>query len=136
MFKSVFSFGLVCVLIGSLATVGYGGTEIRSEVIHGAASRRFTLEQAVETALQRNPDIQRARQEIERTKGIYIEMRSHIRATQVIFAGGRIVSQIRSADFQRDSAYYGFRNAIDAVIASVRTQFYQVLLNRALIGVQ
>ena len=59
-----------------------------------------------------------------------------IQATQVIFAGGRIVSQIRAADFTRDSSYYSFRNAIDQVVATTRQQFYQVLLNRALIGVQ
>src|SRR5229473_3243756 len=59
-----------------------------------------------------------------------------LQATQVVFAGGRIVSQIRAADFTRDSSYYGFRNAIDTVVATVRQQFYQVLLNRALIGVQ
>lgn len=150
---------------------------------------RFTLEQAILTALQRNPDIQRARQEIERTKGLYLELRAdalpridatgsfndtdphlnnftgdggtgaiidpttgesiggglqtiersyniRVQATQIIFAGGRVVSQIRSADFQRDAAYFGFRNAIDTVIATVRQQFYQILLNRALIGVQ
>jgi outer membrane protein TolC len=59
-----------------------------------------------------------------------------IQATQVLFAGGRIISQIRAADFTRDSSYYSFRNAIDIVVATVRQQFYQVLLNRALIGVQ
>ncbi|HXM33026.1 MAG TPA: TolC family protein [Chthoniobacterales bacterium] len=59
-----------------------------------------------------------------------------IQATQVIFAGGRIISQIRAADFTRDGSYYAFRNAIDLVVATVRQQFYQVLLNRALIGVQ
>ncbi|MGI9089177.1 MAG: TolC family protein [Chthoniobacterales bacterium] len=168
-----------------------------------AGTPRFTLEQAILTALQRNPDIQRTRQEIERTKGLYIEVRAaalpqvnvtgtfsdidphlqrsgslgqtsggtgatptptiapsptpgqgpggntfsnfssversynvQIEARQAIFAGGGIVSQIRSADFQRDSTYYGFRNAIDQIVATVRTQFYQVLLNRALIGVQ
>lgn len=136
---------------------------------------RFTLDQAILTALQRNADIQRARQEIERTKGLYIQVRAEIlpridsnlqiqntdphlgsissgtggglsgvptqysvsfQATQIVFAGGRVVSQIRSADFQRDSSYYAFRNAIDLVIATVKQQFYQVLLNRALIGVQ
>lgn len=164
-----------------------------SETIMMSDSRAFTLEQAIETALQRNPDIQRARQEIERHKGIYIEMRAEalpridatgqftdtdphlfanhggptattinpvtgqpqtvtlgggessqaersynirLQATQVIFAGGRIVSQIRAADFGRDASYYAFRNAIDLVISTVRQQFYQVLLNRALIGVQ
>ena len=142
---------------------------------------RFTLNDAILTALQRNPDIQRARQEIERTKGVYLELRAdalprvdatgsytdtdrhlnnftgdggtggglnsgfttvnrnyniRLQATQIVFAGGRVVSQIRSADFQRDSAYFAFRDTIDLVIATVRTQFYQVLLNRALIGVQ
>src|SRR2546423_5795754 len=67
---------------------------------------------------------------VERSYNIRLE------ATQVLFAGGRIVSQIRSADFTRDSAYYAFRNAVDTVIATVKQQFYQVLLNRALIGVQ
>jgi outer membrane protein len=139
------------------------------------APRRFTLEEAILTALQQNPDILRARQEIERTKGLYIQMRAailpqvnatanfqdvdphlgnisstggvglsatersyslQIAATQVVFAGGRVISQINSADFQRDSSYYGFRNAIDQIISTVRQQFYQVLLNRALIGVQ
>jgi outer membrane protein len=148
----------------------------------GRAQRRFTLEEAILTALQQNPDILRARQEIERTKGLYIEMRAgilpqvnatanfedldphitslgntsgnngpsgfslsagaersytlQITANQVVFAGGRVVSQINSADFQRDSSYYAFRNAIDQIVSTVRQQFYQVLLNRALIGVQ
>ena len=135
---------------------------------------RFTLEEAILTALQRNPDIQRARQEIERTKGVYLELRAdvlprvdingfyqntdpqlgtvsseggglsavpgqytiNVEARQAIFSGGRIFSQIKSANFQRDSSYFAFRNTIDQVIATVRTQFYQVLLNRALIGVQ
>ena len=59
-----------------------------------------------------------------------------IQATQAIFAGGRIISQIRSADFTRDSSYYAFRNAIDVVVSTVRQQFYQVILNRELILVQ
>ncbi|MDQ6810020.1 MAG: TolC family protein, partial [Verrucomicrobiota bacterium] len=57
-------------------------------------------------------------------------------ATQVVFAGGRVVSQIRAADFGRDASYFAFRNAIDQIVSTVRQQFYQVLLNRALIGVQ
>ncbi|MDQ6765783.1 MAG: TolC family protein, partial [Verrucomicrobiota bacterium] len=111
---------------------------------------RFTLDQAILTALQRNPEIQRARQDIERTKGLYLEVRAEVlprvdatssfndtdphlsrvpgsgasglgverqyglrvQATQVVFAGGRVVSQIRSADFQRDASYYAFRNVV------------------------
>src|SRR6476661_58096 len=40
------------------------------------SARRFTLEQAIITALQQNPDILRARQEIERTKGLFIQLRA------------------------------------------------------------
>ena len=147
-----------------------------------SAAPRFTLEEAILTALQQNPNILIARQEIERTKGLFIEMRaaalpqvnataqfqdldphlSHvsggnqnnitgevfstvgaertysleIAATQVIFSGGRVPGQISSASFQRDSSYYSFRNSIDLIVATVRQQFYLVLLDRALIGVQ
>jgi outer membrane protein TolC len=147
-----------------------------------SAVPRFTLEQAVLTALQENPNILIARQEIERTKGLFIEMRaaalpqvnatgtfqdldphlSHVNVgnqnnitgqvfssvgaertytlelavNQVIFSGGRVPGQISSASFQRDSSYYSFRNAIDLIVATVREQFYLVLLDRALIGVQ
>jgi outer membrane protein len=136
---------------------------------------RFTLQQAVLTALQRNAQIQIAREDIERTKGLYIALRAQalpqigadlgvqntdphlgsissgtgggfsgvptqysisVAATQVVFAGGRVISNIRSATFQRDSSYFAFRDTIDQVIATVKQQFYQILLNRALVGVQ
>ncbi|MFN2621435.1 MAG: TolC family protein [Chthoniobacterales bacterium] len=181
----------------SLAPFLFAGTETLTELrSRRTAVPRFTLEQAVLTALQRNADIQKARQEIERTKGLYIAMRAEIlpqigmtgqfqdtdphlqvnhgtipgltstptptpgvtatplgtsgfnfsgversynvrlEATQVIFAGGRVISNIRSAAFTRDGSYYAFRNAIDLVISTVKQQFYQVLLNRELINVQ
>jgi outer membrane protein len=179
-----------------LAPLLFAGTESLSELrLRRTPVPRFTLDQAVLTALRQNPTIQIARQEIERTKGLYIQVRAEIlpqiamtgqfqdtdphlevnhgnlglgstptptpgttatpvgisgfnfsgversynvqlQATQVIFAGGRIVSQIRAANFTRDGSYFGFRNAIDTVVATTRQQFYQVLLNRALIGVQ
>lgn len=173
---------LALLLFVASALCARGGEVSLEMKNHGAPT--FTLDQAILTALQQNPDILRARQEIERTKGLYIEMRAAIlpqvnatgqfsdidphitngnsfitgggggggggfnfssaernytvaiEATQVIFAGGRIVSQIRSANFQRDATYYGFRNVIDQIVSTVRQQFYQVLLNRALIGVQ
>ena len=146
-----------------------------------SAAPRFTLEEAILTALQQNPTILIARQEIERTKGLFIEMRAaalpqvnataqfqdldphlghiggvteqpgtsfinqvgaersytlEIAANQVIFSGGRVPGQISSASFQRDSSYYSFRNTIDLIVATVRQQFYLILLDRALIGVQ
>src|SRR5438093_2453099 len=43
---------------------------------------------------------------------------------------------IRGTFFQRDSAYFALRNTVDQVIATVKTQFYQVIVNRELIVVQ
>src|ERR1700736_3236504 len=43
---------------------------------------------------------------------------------------------IRGTFFQRDSAYFALRNTIDQTIANVKTQFYQVIVNRELIVVQ
>ena len=45
-------------------------------------------------------------------------------------------SAIRGTFFQRDSAYFALRNTIDQTIANVKTQFYQVIVNRELIVVQ
>jgi outer membrane protein len=182
--------------LAPLAPFVFAGTESLSEMrLRRTPVPRFTLDQAVLTALQRNADIQKARQEIERTKGLYIAIRAEIlpqigmtgqfqdtdphlqvnhggpeiaatatptpgatatpvgssgfnfsgversynvkiEATQVIFAGGRIVSQIRAANFTRDGSYFGFRNVVDTVVSTVKQQFYQVLLNRELIHVQ
>jgi outer membrane protein len=143
---------------------------------YGLGARTFTLDQAVQTALQQNPDILRARQEIRRTKGVLIEVLAQVlphitatdqfqrtdpnlsggstfgggggftsgtnnsyflrvQATQLVFSGS-VVPSIRGADFQKDSAYFAFRSTIDQVITFVRQQFYQVILNKALIGVQ
>jgi outer membrane protein TolC len=43
---------------------------------------------------------------------------------------------IRGTFFQRDSAYFAFRDTLDQLIATVKTQFYQVVVNRELIKVQ
>lgn len=169
---------VLCAILVMAMNLNAGETTGEARV---PAARRFTLEQAIITALQQNPDILRSRQEIERTKGLFIELRAaampqiigtgqfqdldphitniggvreqagtsfinqvgaertytlQIAANQVIFSGGRVPGQISSASFQRDSSYYAFRNAIDQVVATVRQQFYLVLLDRALIGVQ
>ena len=69
------SFLLVVTILAFLPPphLGFSGTEIVSVY---AEVPRFTLDQAILTALQRNADIQKARQEIERTKGLYIQMRA------------------------------------------------------------
>src|SRR5438105_2232401 len=164
------------VLLTMNVKAGETTAELRSNSVP-----RFTLEEAILTALQQNRTILIARQEIERTKGLFIEMRAaalpqvnataqfqdldphlghiggvteqagtsfinqvgaersytlEITANQVIFSGGRVPGQISSASFQRDSSYYSFRNTIDLIVATVRQQFYLILLDRALIGVQ
>jgi outer membrane protein TolC len=191
----------------SLSQLTFGGSDTYS----ARNVPTFTLNQAILTALQRNPDILRAEQEIKRAKGVIIEIRAqvlpHITAagnfewidpnltgarifgnttgtgttpgtgaasivdsppsqirdavplakpsptpnifteqsdisyaisvtgTQLIFNGTSWPS-IRGTFFQRDSAYFAFRNILDLVIATVKTQFYQVVVNKALIDVQ
>lgn len=177
--RKIFLFTAVVLLGLAPFRAPFAGTDetrtrtTTSTTVRGGGVPRFTLDEAILTALQRNPEIQRQRQEIERTKGVYLQMRGQVlprldatgdvnvvdphlgnfsgatgasatstsyvlslRVSQPIFTGGRLFAQVRNADFQRDASYFGFRDAIDTVVALVRTQFYQVLLDRALIGVQ
>jgi outer membrane protein TolC len=154
------------------------------------------------TALQQNPDVRRALEEIRRTKGVIIEIRAQalphigptgtftwtdpnlnentsfstfgqvvptptpaptptpggtptmgmgnggiknlrsdisynikVTGTQLVF-NGTTWPAIRGTFFQRDSAYFALRNTVDLVISTVKTQFYQVVVNRELIVVQ
>jgi outer membrane protein TolC len=160
----------------------------------------FRIDQAVITALTRNPAVLQALQEIKRTKGVVIEIRAqalpqigpsftwgwtdpnlrenttfstfgvnstptpiptptispaptpmgvggvkNLRsdiAYNVKVTGSQLVFNystfraIRGTFFQRDSAYFALRNTIDQTIANVKTQFYQVIVNRELIVVQ
>jgi outer membrane protein len=54
--------------------------------------------------------------------------------SQLIF-NGTTFNQIRGTFFQRDSAYFAFRNILDQLIATVKTQFYQIVVNRELVQV-
>src|SRR5438552_10644633 len=58
----------------------------------------------------------------------------NVLGTQLIFNGTTWPS-IRGTFFQRDSAYFAFRNVLDQLIATVKTQFYQIVVNRELITV-
>jgi outer membrane protein len=139
---------------------------------------KFTIDQAVITALQQNPVVRNALEEIRRTKGVIIEIRAQalpqigpsfnwqwtdpklgssgggivgagggsssrsdifynvrVTGTQLVFNYSTFRA-IRGTFFQRDSAYFALRNTIDQTIANVKTQFYQVIVNRELIVVQ
>ena len=214
---SMRKFFLVPAIFATFAILGqpsFGGSETRSGTGRGSAGKvpTFTLDQAILTALQRNPDLLRAQQEIKRTKGVIIQVRaqalpqvtaagnlewtdpnlvgarilgterrhpepvragphpllnhrSHrsgtlpaaaqaapsptpslfteqsdisyaisVTGTQLIFNGTTWPS-IRGTFFQRDSAYFSFRNILDQLIATVKTQFYQIVVNRELVKV-
>jgi outer membrane protein TolC len=199
-------------LAGTEGSSARGGAKTRTDITD-ASSRRFTLERAILTSLQQNPDILRAKQEIERSHGVVMEISARALprvdaqanlswtdpnlggrsvaltsttgggtgpapsvapivsaspASQVTDTGTavaaaktrtnnqqqvetsydiRIIGQqlvfdystaraIRGTFFQRDSAYFSFRNILDQVISTVKTQFYQVVVNKELIAVQ
>src|SRR5438105_8379015 len=203
------AFGILCP--GSFG--GSGGTRSGTETRSVYRVPTFTLDQAILTALQRNPVLLNAEQEIKRTKGVIIQVRAQVlpqvnaRATwewvdpnlqgarifgtttstsgtttggvaslmealpsrgreiqvplaapsptpvsvtnvtasdisyaisvtgsQLIF-NGTSFNQIRGTFFQRDSAYFAFRNVLDSLIATVKTQFYQIIVNRELVSV-
>ena len=193
---------------GSEGTYRNGTTSIS-----GGNVPSFTLEQAILTALQRNPTLLNAEQEIKRTRGVIIQVRAQalpqinananfqwtdpnltgarilgttstttgftgasgaaaslmeglpsqvgevrapvaaatpapirnveasdisyaisVTGSQLIF-NGTTFNQIRGTFFQRDSAYFSFRNILDSLIATVKTQFYQIIVNRELVSV-
>jgi outer membrane protein len=228
--KRFFIFLGIFAVSGILGLRSFGGTETtrssretRSDRGTTSASKvpTFTLDQAILTALQQNPTLLEAEQEIKRTKGVIIQVRaqalpqvnanaefewidphlsgarifgtntstgtttgggttprtstggasvvdsprSQVAATQGFAAAaptatpsvaniqtsdvsynisvlgsqlifnGTTFNQIRGTFFQRDSAYFAFRNTLDQLIATVKTQFYQIIVNRELVKV-
>src|SRR6266496_3978290 len=63
---------------GVLCPSSFGGSETRASTGTGSAGRvpTFTLNQAILTALQQNPTLLNAEQEIKRTKGVIIQVRA------------------------------------------------------------
>src|SRR5262249_9493123 len=200
----------------SAGTAGRSASETRSASGARSAGKMptFTLDQAILTALQQNPTLLNAEQEIKRTRGVIIQVRAQalpqitananfqwtdpnlvgarvfgntsttsgsgpssgtaaslmeglplsqvgdaraplaaatpnpvrnvehidisypisVTGTQLIF-NGTTFNQIRGTFFQRDSAYFAFRNVLDQLIATVKTQFYQIIVNRELVKV-
>lgn len=56
--------------------------------------------------------------------------------TQLIYDGGATISGIRAGSAAYDSAFFSLRATIDNIVSQVISQFYQVVLNRALIVAQ
>ena len=211
--------------VGVLSRSSDAGTGAGNRASSGASSATrvptFTLDQAILMALQQNPTLLNAEQEIKRTKGVIIQVRAQalpqvnasaefewidphlsgarifgtntstgtttgggttpgtstgaasvvdsprsqvadtrglaaaaptatpgvaniqtsdvsynisVLGSQLIF-NGTTFNQIRGTFFQRDSAYFAFRNVLDQLIATVKTQFYQIVVNRELVKV-
>jgi outer membrane protein len=186
MTRFFFCLGIIAAF-GILGPRSFGGTETtrsssetrsRSGTTSAGKVPTFTLDQAILTALQQNPALLNAEQEIKRTKGVIIQIRAQalpqitpsgeyqwtdpnlgtsgggiagglsaaqnlrsdifyairVLGTQLIF-NGTTFNQIRGTFFQRDSAYFAFRNVLDSLIATVKTQFYQIVVNRELVKV-
>ncbi len=77
--KRFFIFLGIFAVSGILGLRSFGGTETtRSGRGTTSASRvpTFTLDQAILTALQQNPTLLNAEQEIKRTKGVIIQVRA------------------------------------------------------------
>jgi len=60
----------------------------------------------------------------------------NVQVNQLIYSGGQVEAALRMAKLTQDSTSFKLRDAVNTVIADVRTQFYQVLVDRALITVQ
>jgi len=56
--------------------------------------------------------------------------------SQLIYSGGQVGAAIKAAKLTTSNSFYNLRNTVDQVIATVRTQFYNVLLDRSLVEVQ
>ena len=130
----------------------------------------LTIQDAITAAIQKNPDILVAAQELNTTSGRFISIRSsiipkvtvksdygytsrelnfvddlgaqnvndeqwgvNVEFSQLIYDGGAVVSGIRAAISDEVESYYRLRGVIDQVIFEVKTNFYEVVLNRALI---
>src|SRR6266480_515280 len=214
---SGFAAAMIAASSVARAGTGEGSTSRGGGTSSSGKVPTFTLDQAILTALQRNPTLLNAEQEIKRTKGVIIQVRAQalpqinvnatydwtdpnlvnartvsttagtttgptptgtgasgslvespqsqvgdartfaaaptatpgvrntqltdisysisVIGTQLIF-NGTTYNQIRGTFFQRDSAYFAFRNILDQLLATVKTQFYQVVVNGELIKVQ
>jgi len=56
--------------------------------------------------------------------------------SQLIYSGGQVAAAIHIAKYTQDATIYSLRDVVDTTIANVRSEFYAVLLDRAIINVQ
>ena len=56
--------------------------------------------------------------------------------SQLLYDGGATIANRRAARINEDAAYYTLRSTVDTLVETIRTQFYQIILDRALVQVQ
>jgi outer membrane protein TolC len=56
--------------------------------------------------------------------------------SQLVYDGGATIASRRAARINEDQAYYTLRDTIDTVVQTVRTQFFLILQDKALVQVQ
>jgi outer membrane protein TolC len=59
-----------------------------------------------------------------------------VTVSQLLYDGGAALANRRASRITEDAAYYTLRDTIDLLVQNVRTQFYQIILDRALVQVQ
>ncbi|PYJ61788.1 MAG: hypothetical protein DME74_07385, partial [Verrucomicrobia bacterium] len=77
--KFFLSVGILAAF-GGINQLTFGGSEARSASETRSVGKvpTFTLNQAILTALQRNPALLNAEQEIKRTRGVIIQVRAQV----------------------------------------------------------
>jgi len=61
---------------------------------------------------------------------------AQVEISQLVYAGGRVIAALRAAKLSDQIAVLGFQRAVADTILSVRTAFYQILLNKAQVEVR
>src|SRR5438874_7286020 len=84
---SGFAAAMIAAASAARAGTGNGSTSASTKQSSSGGVPTFTLDQAILTALQRNPTLLIAEQEIKRTKGVIIQVRAQ--ALPQITASGR-----------------------------------------------
>jgi outer membrane protein TolC len=70
------------------------------------------------------------------TAGITNTWNMKVTISQLLYDGGAAVANRRASRINEDAAYYTLRDTIDTLVENIRTQFYQIILDRALVQVQ
>ncbi|WP_158404307.1 TolC family protein [Candidatus Xiphinematobacter sp. Idaho Grape] len=62
--------------------------------------------------------------------------KTQLAAQQLVFDGGGSLAGMRAVKHQENMSFFTLRSTIDSVIAQVKTAFFRVILDRALVAVQ